>query len=591
MKKLKQIKVNLPLTIVGLLVVPIILITYLNYQQTDIIEGVMIEKDQLEAMGSKYEDIFDTYDSFISEISQSDELQFDSVTPSGETADTSRMPMTNDPALTYHYEQYLSELNDSDYIINLFIGTENGALYVDSLPDTNLLGYDPRTTDWYTQASESRGEVVWTSPYTDRATGTTVITAARTIADDTGATIGVVGLDFDMSYLAGMIRQDMLMYNVVIVIVAVIVSLVIVTLFVKRMLYNINVIRNEMNQLADGQLSGKEIKTKGEDEFSDLANAMNRMKENLTSMIHSIMSASDKVLSQSDTLTHSANHVKEGSEQIAATMEELSSGSESQSSSTADLATMMDTYNKNVLSAASSSEQIASTTKNVVKLSDSGAEQIKLAVNQMNHIHTIVHDSFTKVQGLDEKSQHIGNIVSVIQEIADQTNLLALNAAIEAARAGEHGQGFAVVADEVRKLAEQVGHSVTDISGTIATIQTESSEVAKSLEGGYQAVEQGSNQMQSTGQSFDEISQSINEMVEKVKTIVSDLKDVSNDSQKMNQSIDEIAAVSEESAAAIEETAASVEETNNSMEEVSNSAEELAKLANSLEEQVSVFKL
>jgi methyl-accepting chemotaxis protein len=87
------------------------------------------------------------------------------------------------------------------------------------------------------------------------------------------------------------------------------------------------------------------------------------------------------------------------------------------------------------------------------------------------------------VQALAAGAQKIGEVVSLISDIASQTNLLALNATIEAARAGEAGKGFAVVASEVKSLATQTAKATDEIGGQISQIQTATQEAVAAIQG------------------------------------------------------------------------------------------------------------
>ncbi|WP_226669976.1 methyl-accepting chemotaxis protein [Metabacillus litoralis] len=366
---------------------------------------------------------------------------------------------------------------------------------------------------------------------------------------------------------------------------------VIIAFFVNRMIKKaLNNVIHMATEISNGNLLVEESEYVSKDEIGQLSVAINSMLYNLRDMIKSITHVSGTVSGQSGELTQSSNEVKEGSNQVAVTMQELSAGAESQAHEAAELADTMSGFVDKIKESNSFGETIVFSAVSAQGLTEEGRRLMESSISQMDKINSIVKVSVDKVKHLDTQSKEISNLVGVIQSIAEQTNLLALNAAIEAARAGEHGKGFAVVASEVRKLAEQVTLSVSDITGIVANIQTESNNVVLSLEEGYSEVEKGTSDIQTTGKTFDEIHQAITEVVDKIQGVAMRLSDIDNECGRMNNSISNIASISEESAAGIEQTSASIQQTSTSMEEIAVSAERLAKLSENLNGLVKKFE-
>jgi len=291
-------------------------------------------------------------------------------------------------------------------------------------------------------------------------------------------------------------------------------------------------VADELETIASGDLTS-DIKLLSN--ADTMGKALQTMERNLNAMFGDINASTAQVSTGSKQIADGAQSLAQGSTQQAAAVEELSS-------SISEIATKT----KENASMAGKAANLASTIKQSAEKGSSQMDQMMDAVKEIN-----------------QASQNINKVISVIDNIAFQTNILALNAAVEAARAGQHGKGFAVVAEEVRSLASKSAEAAKETGALIAS--------------SMEKAELGARIADETAASLVEIVAGINESNQIVTEIAKSSEEQSAGIEQINRGIDQVAQVVQQNSATAEESAAA--------------SEEMSGQSSMLEELISQFKL
>ena len=288
------------------------------------------------------------------------------------------------------------------------------------------------------------------------------------------------------------------------------------------------------NTLAAGDLQIK-ITNEYSDEFGLLIKALTQMSINLRATVSDVRG--------------SAELVRQASSEIASGNLDLSQRTEEQASSLEETASSMEELTSTVKQNTDNAKQANQLSNNASDIADKGGQMMGEVVRTMSAIN--------------ESSNKISGIISVIDGIAFQTNILALNAAVEAARAGEHGRGFAVVATEVRNLAQRSASAAKEIKELI--------------DDSVEKVENGSKLVAETEEIITRIVTSINHVAEIMSEITAASQEQSSGIEQINQAVIQMDDVTQQNAALVEEAAAS--------------AETLEYQARGLEGAISIFRI
>jgi methyl-accepting chemotaxis protein len=248
--------------------------------------------------------------------------------------------------------------------------------------------------------------------------------------------------------------------------------------FNRTVVYQISELHKQLCDLAGagGDLT-KTLKVLSDDEIGRLGDEVNQ----LTSKIRETISL---LYQQACLIGTSVCELSAGTDRTLQMTQNQKDQAESVSVATEEMA-------MTIHEVASNTNRAAELSANVDTAAAEGLGVVQETWYCMQQLSGSVTQTLEGIQKLESSSSRIGEMLSLIEDIADQTNLLALNAAIEAARAGEAGRGFAVVADEVRSLAEKTTKSTREIEKIVATIQQESRQAAHLIQNESQLVSTG----------------------------------------------------------------------------------------------------
>ncbi|BAQ09535.1 methyl-accepting chemotaxis protein [Bacillus sp. OxB-1] len=409
------------------------------------------------------------------------------------------------------------------------------------------------------------------------------------LKDANGKTIAVLGIDYSADYIQATINKS-ITKQIAIAVAGLVILLAVLYFIIIRLLSPLNKAVLIANQVAGGDLRKVEL-DESKDEVGKLSGSINEMVSDLQHVILNIRNTSNAVASSATQLTTTAKESYHNATNVSREVDHLAKNAETTMVMTVETATAMEesaTSIQQIAGAAHSVSESSDFTSNAAK---EGHEVIQQVIDQMQLIDESVNQIDATVQGLNDNSNRIGNIVDFITDIAEQTNLLALNAAIEAARAGEHGKGFAVVAGEVKKLAEQSAHSASEIYMLIQHIQSNSNDSILAMEKGKENVRVGLDRTARAGEIFQGIVNSAEQVASQIQEISAASQEISASSEEVAASVNNMKAASEQSAEFSTNVSKLTNEQLRSMQEVKEAAMLLDKTAEELQSLITRFKL
>ncbi|RIJ63472.1 methyl-accepting chemotaxis protein [Rummeliibacillus sp. POC4] len=485
------------------------------------------------------------------------------------------------------YETLLKALNEDKKRLKVqnayVLSRSNGRGHIVALSDTDnhnaAYKFDPKMNEAIDQ-----GKVTFSDIYEDK------YGIHKSIFVPFKGTDIIFGLDMDASFIS-QVQSKTLWTAVGLTLLFVVLGAILAVAISKRIIKPVLAVNNYVDEVAEGNLAAERFEIKGKDEIAQLSHGVYHMVDDLRDIISKISSNAENVAATSEELSAGAEQTSASIEQVTVSMQEVSAGTEKQTDAVEEIGNHVNSISKKMNDVTNYVEQVSANAVDTTHTAEKGKEIIINAVDKMNTTTKMIDTTSEVVNRLSNYSKEIGEIVSLITEIADQTNLLALNASIEAARAGEHGKGFAVVAEEVRKLADQSRTAANDISNRIDLIKSESTNAVDSMSTSYENLKVSADAFQEAGDAFKVIYSAISELNSQVNHVSTTIDAMNGGMNNIAGSMKKVSASVVQNSSSIQNVAAASEEQTASMEEITASSNNLATMAEQLRTTIGRFKL
>ncbi|WP_370278190.1 methyl-accepting chemotaxis protein [Pontibacterium sp.] len=300
-----------------------------------------------------------------------------------------------------------------------------------------------------------------------------------------------------------------------------------------------------------------------EDVTGAIADSINQLASSIESVLHDVNAVSNRVnnasvqvKSQSETVL---NYATREQEEILETLQGLDSAIKA-----------MELISKLALLSNNASQK-------AIKTSETAMDSVSQTIDSITKIRQTIHEAEKRIKRLGERSQEIGGIVNLINNISERTHVLSLNASMHAASAGEAGRGLMVVVDEVQRLAENSREATAEIESLVNNIQLETADTINVMNTVITDVVEGTRLAEEAGERMDETRATTQTLVDSVMRIAQNSVKQAKVAEQLRERANNIGETSNA--------------TNAEMQQQAQLSDELVQAAEELQRSISVFKL